>query len=211
ELNEFIHHPMRTYSAGMGARLRFAIASAKAHSILLVDEALAVGDRRFKAKSEKRIAELRENAGLVMIVSHSIGSLRDTCDRVLWIHKGELRADGPAEPIIRDYVKWTKDPKSVAVGAASAPTAKKPAAQQPAKSTPPAVAAQAAASPAEPAPAPATEPQASAKPAAASTTSVLDEILAGLTAETAQDAGQATTVPLPGAGDSSRATARRER
>ncbi|MDF2562129.1 MAG: hypothetical protein K0R99_3575 [Microbacterium sp.] len=126
ELNEFIHHPMRTYSSGMGARLRFAIASAKAHSILLVDEALAVGDRRFKAKSEQRIRELRETAGLVMIVSHSIGSLKDTCDRVLWIHKGELRADGPATAVIDDYVKWTKNPGSTAVGAAS--TAKRPAA-----------------------------------------------------------------------------------
>lgn len=123
ELNEFIHHPMRTYSSGMGARLRFAIASAKAHSILLIDEALSVGDRRFKVKSEKRIAELRDNAGLVMIVSHSVGSLRDTCERVLWIHKGELRADGPADDIITDYVHWTKQPGG-AVGAASAPKAR---------------------------------------------------------------------------------------
>ncbi|MFD4959668.1 ABC transporter ATP-binding protein [Microbacterium sp. NPDC058389] len=120
ELNEFIHHPMRTYSSGMGARLRFAIASAKAHSILLIDEALSVGDRRFKLKSEERIRELRDSAGLVMIVSHSAGSLRDTCERVLWIHKGELRADGPTKDVIDDYVKWTKQPGGGAVGAASA-------------------------------------------------------------------------------------------
>jgi ABC-type polysaccharide/polyol phosphate transport system ATPase subunit len=123
ELNEFIHHPMRTYSSGMGARLRFAIASAKAHSILLIDEALSVGDRRFKIKSEERIRELRDTAGLVMIVSHSASSLRDTCERVLWIHKGELRADGAAEDVINDYVKWTKQPGSTAVGAASTPKA----------------------------------------------------------------------------------------
>ena len=121
ELNEFIDHPMRTYSAGMGARLRFAIASAKAHSILLVDEALSVGDRRFKLKSEQRIRELRDSAGLVMIVSHSISSLKDTCERVLWVHKGELRADGPADAVIDEYVKWTKQPGSAAVGAASTP------------------------------------------------------------------------------------------
>lgn len=128
ELNEFIHHPMRTYSSGMGARLRFAIASAKAHSVLLIDEALSVGDRRFKRKSEQRIRELRESAGLVMIVSHSASSLRDTCERVLWIHKGELRADGPSKDVIDDYVKWTKQPGNAAVGAAStaktAPAAK---------------------------------------------------------------------------------------
>lgn len=120
ELNEFIYHPMRTYSSGMGARLRFAIASAKAHSILLVDEALAVGDRRFRTKSEKRIRELRDSAGLVMIVSHSVGSLRDTCERVLWVHKGELVADGPAGDVIKDYVAWTKKPGAGAVGAAAA-------------------------------------------------------------------------------------------
>lgn len=119
ELNEFLYHPMRTYSSGMGARLRFAIASAKAHSILLIDEALSVGDRRFKLKSEGRIRGLRDSAGLVMIVSHSIGSLKDTCERVLWIHKGELRADGPATDVIADYVKWTKQPGG-AVGAAPA-------------------------------------------------------------------------------------------
>lgn len=126
ELNEFIYHPMRTYSSGMGARLRFAIAASKAHSVLLIDEALAVGDRRFKAKSERRIRELRESAGVVMIVSHSVGSLKDTCERVLWIHKGELRADGPAGGVIDEYVKWTKDPTSTSVGAAFAPKPRTP-------------------------------------------------------------------------------------
>lgn len=121
ELNDFIYHPMRTYSSGMAARLRFAIASAKAHSILLIDEALAVGDRRFRNKSEKRINELRDSAGLVMIVSHSTGSLKETCERVLWVHKGELIADGPTDDVIDEYIAWTKNPGSNAVGAASAP------------------------------------------------------------------------------------------
>jgi ABC-type polysaccharide/polyol phosphate transport system ATPase subunit len=118
ELNEFIYHPMRTYSSGMGARLRFAIASAKAHSILLVDEALAVGDRRFRQKSEQRIRELRSGAGLVMIVSHSVGSIKDTCERALWIHKGELRADGASSDVVDEYMRWTKQPGG-AVGAAA--------------------------------------------------------------------------------------------
>ncbi|MFJ4999860.1 ABC transporter ATP-binding protein [Microbacterium sp. NPDC088619] len=121
ELNDFIYHPMRTYSSGMAARLRFAIASAKAHSILLIDEALAVGDRRFRTKSEKRINELRASAGLVMIVSHSTSSLKETCERVLWVHKGELIADGPTDDVIAEYIDWTKNPGSSAVGAASAP------------------------------------------------------------------------------------------
>lgn len=139
ELNEFIYHPMRTYSSGMGARLRFAIASAKAHSILLIDEALSVGDRRFKIKSEERIRELRDSAGLVMIVSHSAGSLRDTCERVLWIHKGELRADGDSKEVIDEYVRWTKNPGSVAVGASR--TAKTTPRRPAVKTAPPADAA----------------------------------------------------------------------
>lgn len=119
ELNDFIYYPMRTYSSGMAARLKFAIASAKAHSILLIDEALAVGDRRFRAKSEQRINELRGSAGLVMIVSHSAGSLKGACERVLWVHKGELIADGPTNDVINEYVAWTKNPGASAVGAAS--------------------------------------------------------------------------------------------
>ncbi|QKJ20349.1 ABC transporter ATP-binding protein [Microbacterium hominis] len=157
ELNDFIHHPMRTYSSGMGARLRFAIASARAHSVLLIDEALAVGDRRFKLKSEERIRELRDSAGLVMIVSHSAGSLRDTCERVLWIHQGELRADGPSKDVIDEYVKWTKQPGGGTVGAASAGAASKRTATAPTKRTPKATV---AARPAEAdvAPAPASTP-----------------------------------------------------
>ena len=199
ELNEFIHHPMRTYSAGMGARLRFAIASAKAHSILLVDEALAVGDRRFRLKSEKRIAELRESAGLVMIVSHSVGSLRDTCDRVLWVHKGELRADGPTNDVIADYVKWTKDPKSVAVGAASRPAAK-PAA----KTEKPQSAALG--------PASATAAPAAAKAAEADAgLSIFDELLRGLEPESPREAAEETKRSLARAESEARAATRRER
>ena len=199
ELNEFIHHPMRTYSAGMGARLRFAIASAKAHSILLVDEALAVGDRRFRIKSEKRIAELRESAGLVMIVSHSVGSLRDTCDRVLWVHKGELRADGPATDVIADYVKWTKDPKSVAVGAASKPAATPaPRTQKPER----------AGGASAPAPAAPTAPKAAEENPGLS---IFDELLHGLEPESPREAAEETKRSLARAESEARAATRRER
>jgi ABC-type polysaccharide/polyol phosphate transport system ATPase subunit len=199
ELNEFIHHPMKTYSSGMGARLRFAIASAKAHSTLLIDEALAVGDRRFKMKSEKRIAELRETAGLVMIVSHSVGSLRDTTERSLWIHKGELRADGPSADVIAEYVKWTKDPTSVSVGAASTSAAKKPTAAAPVAVT--------AASATQH-----TAPTRAHKPAAEqSEVSLFEELLHGLEPETPNDAAEETKRSIPASSDrASRRAARRE-
>ena len=83
------------------ARLRFSIAAAKDHDVLLIDEALATGDRSFQKRSEARIRELRKHAGTVFLVSHSNKSIRDTCDRVLWLERGELRMDGPTEEVLR--------------------------------------------------------------------------------------------------------------
>ncbi|MGW6175329.1 ABC transporter ATP-binding protein [Arthrobacter sp. NPDC055138] len=103
ELEEFIDLPMRTYSSGMQARLKFAIAASKQHEILIVDEALAVGDRRFRDRSEARIREIRENAGTVFLVSHSMKSILDTCSRVLWINKGVLEMDGDPKEVVAAY------------------------------------------------------------------------------------------------------------
>ncbi|MCK1801890.1 ABC transporter ATP-binding protein [Nocardia zapadnayensis] len=102
-LEDFIDMPMRTYSSGMSARLKFAIATAKEHEILIVDEALSVGDRDFQKKSEKRIRDIRERAGTVFLVSHSMRSIRDTCNRTIWIEKGELRADGDTDAVVKEY------------------------------------------------------------------------------------------------------------
>ncbi|MBD0423244.1 ABC transporter ATP-binding protein [Streptomyces sp. TRM S81-3] len=107
---DFITLPMRTYSSGMAARLRFSIAAAKDHDVLLVDEALATGDRSFQKRSEERIRELRKHAGTVFLVSHSNKSIRDTCDRVLWLERGELRMDGPTEEVLKEYEKFTAAP-----------------------------------------------------------------------------------------------------
>jgi teichoic acid transport system ATP-binding protein len=103
EKGDFITLPMRTYSSGMGARLRFAIAAAKDHDVLMIDEALATGDRKFQIRSEARIRELRKQAGTVFLVSHSLGSIRDTCDRVLWLEKGVLMMDGPTAEVLKAY------------------------------------------------------------------------------------------------------------
>lgn len=102
-LQEFIDMPMRTYSSGMTARLKFAIATAKDYEILIVDEALAVGDRQFQKKSEARIRKIRESAGTVFLVSHSMRSIRDTCNRTIWIEKGVLMADGDTEDVVKEY------------------------------------------------------------------------------------------------------------
>jgi teichoic acid transport system ATP-binding protein len=103
-LGEFINMPMRTYSSGMGARLRFAIAAAMSHDVLLIDEALATGDKEFRARSEERIRQRRAEAGTVFLVSHSMNTVRDTCNRVIWINKGRIRMDGDAETVVDAYL-----------------------------------------------------------------------------------------------------------
>ncbi|MET7858003.1 ABC transporter ATP-binding protein [Streptomyces sp. NPDC005318] len=107
EKGDFITLPMRTYSSGMAARLRFSIAAAKNHDVLMIDEALATGDRKFQIRSEERIRELRKEAGTVFLVSHSNKSIRDTCDRVLWLEKGELLMDGPTDEVLKAYERET--------------------------------------------------------------------------------------------------------
>ena len=102
-IRKFIDLPMRTYSSGMTARLKFAIATIRDHEILIVDEALAVGDRKFRLRSEKRIREIRDNAGTVFLVSHSMNSIRDTCNRVIWIESGVLKMDGDPDEVIAAY------------------------------------------------------------------------------------------------------------
>lgn len=103
EKGDFISLPMRTYSSGMGARLRFAIAAAKTHDVLLIDEALATGDQAFQKRSKRRIEQLREEAGTVFLVSHDNASIRETCERTIWIEAGELIMDGPTEEVVRRY------------------------------------------------------------------------------------------------------------
>ncbi|WP_377274405.1 ABC transporter ATP-binding protein [Peterkaempfera sp. SMS 1(5)a] len=108
EKGDFISLPMRTYSSGMAARLRFSIAAAKSHDVLMIDEALATGDAKFQRRSEERIRELRKEAGTVFLVSHNNKSIRDTCDRVIWLEKGELLMDGPTDEVIKAYEKENK-------------------------------------------------------------------------------------------------------
>ncbi|MET9099742.1 MULTISPECIES: ABC transporter ATP-binding protein [Streptomyces] len=108
---DFVSLPMRTYSSGMGSRLRFSIAAAKDHDVLLIDEALATGDAQFRRRSADRIREMRAQAGTVFLVSHSNSSIRETCERVLWLERGELRMDGPTEEVMAAYEAFTGDRK----------------------------------------------------------------------------------------------------
>jgi teichoic acid transport system ATP-binding protein len=108
ERGDFSSLPMRTYSSGMAARLRFSIAAAKKHDVLLIDEALATGDAKFRRRSEQRVRDLRGEAGTVFLVSHSEQSIRDTCERAIWLESGVIRSDGPTEDVLKEYEAYMR-------------------------------------------------------------------------------------------------------
>lgn len=101
-----IHRPMKTYSSGMGARLKFAIATAADPQILLIDEALATGDAAFRERSEERMDLLRKSAGCVFLVSHAATTIEETCTRAIWLHRGNVVIDGPAFDVAQMYRWW---------------------------------------------------------------------------------------------------------
>lgn len=101
-----IHRPMKTYSSGMAARLKFAIAAASDPQILLIDEALATGDAAFRERSEERMNRLREQAGCVFLVSHAAKTIEETCTRAIWLHRGRVVTDGPAYDVAQAYRWW---------------------------------------------------------------------------------------------------------
>ena len=103
ELGAFIDMPIRNYSSGMLSRLAFSIASAVNPEILIVDEILGVGDADFQQKSQNRMMEMMGGGTTVLMVSHDIKQIREMCDRVVWIEKGQLVKIGKAEEICDEY------------------------------------------------------------------------------------------------------------
>jgi teichoic acid transport system ATP-binding protein len=111
EQGDFSSLPMRTYSSGMAARLRFAIAAAKSHDVLLIDEALATGDAQFRRRSEERVQELRAGAGTVFLVSHQLSTIRNSCERTIWLESGVIRMDGPTDEVVDAYDEFVALPR----------------------------------------------------------------------------------------------------
>ncbi|MDJ0314932.1 ABC transporter ATP-binding protein [Arthrobacter sp. H35-D1] len=107
-LEKSIHLPMKSYSSGMASRLRFAIAACGNPEILLVDEALNTGDAQFAARSKRRMDELRDKAGCVLLVSHSLTTIKDMTGRVVWLDKGDLIMDGDPKEVTKKYMEFTK-------------------------------------------------------------------------------------------------------
>lgn len=104
EVEKFIDMPLKNYSSGMVARIAFSIATATIPDILLVDEALSVGDFKFQKKCEEKIKNLcAEHGTTLLFVSHNVGQVERVCDRAIWIEKGIMKADGPAEDVCTQY------------------------------------------------------------------------------------------------------------
>jgi ABC-2 type transport system ATP-binding protein len=103
ELGEFIRSPIRNYSTGMLARLGFSIATAWVPNILILDEVLAVGDAHFISKCRQRLGELRRSGTALLLVSHDLQAVRESCDRCIWLDAGRVVADGPAAEIADRY------------------------------------------------------------------------------------------------------------
>ncbi len=114
ELQEHIDFPVRTYSTGMRARLAFSIAASIRPEILILDELLGVGDHAFKQKSTSRMRELVEQSQALIVVSHSLSTIRDLCERTLWLHKGRVVAVGPTEEVLEGYTSGNSPEEALA-------------------------------------------------------------------------------------------------
>ena len=105
EIGDFVHQPVKTYSSGMYVRLAFAIAIATTPQILIIDEALSVGDAVFQHRCIRRIKELQENGTTILFVSHDLGAIRALCSRVILLSDGHVEADGAPTYVLNRYQK----------------------------------------------------------------------------------------------------------
>lgn len=109
EIGDFIDRPVRTYSSGMYSKLAFAITAMLETDIMLVDEVLSVGDEQFRLKSLGKMKELiNDRKRTVIIVSHSISTLKELCNQVLWLHDGEVRELGETDVVLKHYEEYMK-------------------------------------------------------------------------------------------------------
>ncbi len=107
ELGDFIDRPVKTYSSGMHSKLAFSITAILETDIILVDEVLSVGDAKFKKKSFEKMKDLiMDQNRTVVIVSHSIDTLKQLCDQVMWLHEGEIKMLGTPDEVLPAYIQF---------------------------------------------------------------------------------------------------------
>lgn len=105
ELGDFIDQPIRTYSSGMYMRLAFSVAINVDAEILLIDEILAVGDQHFQDKCFEKLEQLKNSDKTIVIVSHSLESIKNLCNRAIWLYDGSVRLDGKVKKVVDEYLK----------------------------------------------------------------------------------------------------------
>ncbi|MFT4109614.1 ABC transporter ATP-binding protein [Propionicimonas sp.] len=108
DIGEHINQPVRTYSSGMKSRLGFAVSASVEPDILIVDEALSVGDEIFKLKCIERMGQIRERGCTILFVSHALGTVKAFCTRAIWINKGKLVEDGEVGPVAQAYEEFLR-------------------------------------------------------------------------------------------------------
>lgn len=108
ELGEFIDNPVRTYSSGMYMRLAFSVAINVDAEILLIDEILSVGDQHFQEKCFNKMRELKKEGKTMVFVTHSMETVKNLCDRAIWIYDGKVRMDGNTSEVVDEYLKVTR-------------------------------------------------------------------------------------------------------
>jgi len=109
ELEDFIDQPVKTYSSGMYVRLAFAIAVQVDPDVLIVDEALSVGDQGFQKKSIDRILEFRRQGKTILFCSHSMYHVTHLCQRAIWLDRGRIRLEGEARRVVQAYEDWSRE------------------------------------------------------------------------------------------------------
>ncbi len=107
ELQDFIDNPVRTYSSGMYMRLAFSVAINVDADILLIDEILSVGDQHFQEKCFNKMRELKKEGKTMVFVTHSMDSVKNLCDRAVWLYDGQVRMDGNTDEVVDEYLKVT--------------------------------------------------------------------------------------------------------
>ena len=107
ELGELIDNPVRTYSSGQYMRLAFSVAINVDAEILLIDEILSVGDQHFQEKCFNKMRELRKEGKTMVFVTHSMDSVRNLCDRAVWLYEGKIKMDGNTSEVVDEYLRVT--------------------------------------------------------------------------------------------------------
>jgi lipopolysaccharide transport system ATP-binding protein len=121
DIGDFMEEPVKTYSSGMMMRLAFAVSTCVSPEILIIDEALSVGDAPFQAKCFRRLRKLIDEGVSLLFVSHDLATVKSVCGRAMWLKDGEVAAWGPAKEVTREYEKFCWAEQGIPFGESEGP------------------------------------------------------------------------------------------